>query len=111
MQLPTCPSFRTVLSIFDLDVLYGSVDGQKLGVERPTVKARHSRKCFGRGKGVVGYTLLCNHVPLHLGERTQLLSWEYSYPIGDQISAKLKGNPDFVPYPLSVDMPFTISSG
>ncbi|MFM7348816.1 MAG: Tn3 family transposase [Erythrobacter sp.] len=49
---------------FDLETLYGSVDGQKFGVERPTVKARHSRKYFGRGKGVVAYTLLCNHVPL-----------------------------------------------
>jgi TnpA family transposase len=45
--------------------LYGAVDGQKFGVERPTVKARHSRKYFGRGKGVVAYTLLCNHVPLN----------------------------------------------
>ena len=45
-------------------MLYGSVDGQKFGVERPTVKARYSRKYFGRGKGVVAYTLLCNHVPL-----------------------------------------------
>ena len=44
--------------------VYGAVDGQKFGVERPTVKARHSRKYFGRGKGVVAYTLLCNHVPL-----------------------------------------------
>jgi TnpA family transposase len=50
---------------FDLNVLYGAVDGQKLGVERPTVKARYSRKYFGRGKGVVAYTLLCNHVPLN----------------------------------------------
>src|SRR5438270_11310966 len=50
---------------FDLDVLYGSVDGQKFGVERPTVKARYSRKYFGRGKGVVAYTLLCNPVPLN----------------------------------------------
>src|SRR5574337_160536 len=33
--------------------LYGAVDGQKFGVERPTVKARYSRKYFGRGKGVV----------------------------------------------------------
>jgi len=49
---------------FDLDRLYGSVDGQKFGVERPTVKARHSRKYFGRGTGGVAYTLLCNHVPL-----------------------------------------------
>jgi TnpA family transposase len=49
---------------FDLDALYGAVDGQKFGMERPTVKARYSRKYFGRGKGVVAYTLLCNHVPL-----------------------------------------------
>jgi Domain of unknown function (DUF4158)/Tn3 transposase DDE domain len=35
---------------FDLDVLYGAVDGQKFGVERPTVKARYSHKYFGRGK-------------------------------------------------------------
>jgi len=49
---------------FDLETLYASVDGQKFGVPRPTVKARHSRKYFGRGKGVVAYTLLCNHVPL-----------------------------------------------
>jgi hypothetical protein len=49
---------------FGLDTLYGSVDGQKLEVEWPTVKARHSRKYFGRGKGVVAYTMLCNHVPL-----------------------------------------------
>lgn len=58
------------LSIFphyslDLGTLYGSVDGQKFSVQRPTVKARYSRKYFGRGKGVVAYTLLCNHVPLN----------------------------------------------
>jgi len=50
---------------FDLGALYGSVDGQKLGVSRPTVKARHSVKYFGSGKGVVAYSLLCNHVPLN----------------------------------------------
>jgi TnpA family transposase len=49
---------------FDPDALYGGVDGQKFGVERPTIKARYSKKYFGRGKGVVAYTLLCNHVPL-----------------------------------------------
>jgi len=58
--LPIFPHYS-----FDLDVLYGAVDGQKFGVERPTVKARYSRKYFGRGKGVVAYTLLCNHVPLN----------------------------------------------
>ena len=57
--LPVFPHYS-----FDLETLYGSVDGQKFGVEHPTVKARHSRKYFGRGKGVVAYTLLCNHVPL-----------------------------------------------
>jgi Tn3 transposase DDE domain len=43
---------------FDLGVLYGSVDCQKFSVERPIVKARYSRKYFGRGKGVVAYTML-----------------------------------------------------
>src|SRR6202049_1544507 len=57
--LPIFPHYS-----FELDALYGAVDGQKFGAERPTVKARHSRKYFGRGKGVVAYTLLCNHVPL-----------------------------------------------
>ena len=58
-ELPIFPHYS-----FGLDTLYGSVDGQKFGVERPTVRARHSRKYFGRGTGVVAYTLLCNHVPL-----------------------------------------------
>ncbi|MCP4300154.1 MAG: Tn3 family transposase [Gammaproteobacteria bacterium] len=57
--LPIFPHYS-----FDLDALYSAVDGQKFGVEQPTIKARHSRKYFGRGKGVVAYTLLCNHVPL-----------------------------------------------
>jgi hypothetical protein len=58
-DLPIFPYYS-----FDLETLYGAVDGQKFGVERPTAKARHSRKYFGRGKGVVAYTLLCNHVSL-----------------------------------------------
>ena len=58
-ELPIFPHYS-----FDLYALYGAVDGQKFGVDRPTVKARYSRKYFGRGKGVVAYTLLCNHVPL-----------------------------------------------
>ncbi|MEB0134584.1 Tn3 family transposase [Actimicrobium sp. CCC2.4] len=58
--LPVFPHYS-----FDLDALYGAVDGQKLGVERPTVKARSSRKYFARGKGVVAYTMLCNHIPLN----------------------------------------------
>lgn len=58
-ELPIFPHYS-----FDLETLYGAVDGQKFSVERPTVTARYSRKYFGRGKGVVAYTLLCNHVPL-----------------------------------------------
>ncbi|GIU51713.1 hypothetical protein TUM4438_42300 [Shewanella sairae] len=50
---------------FDPETLYGAVDGQKFGVERSTVKARYSRKYFGRGKGMVAYTLLCNHIPIN----------------------------------------------
>ena len=60
-QLPIFEHF-----MFDMEntMLYGSVDGQKFSMERPNIQARHSRKYFGRGKGVVAYTLLCNHVPL-----------------------------------------------
>src|SRR4051795_10382002 len=38
--------------------------GMKFAVAVPTAKARHSRKYFGTGRGVVAYTLLANHVPL-----------------------------------------------
>ena len=48
----------------DLNILYGGVDGQKFEVESPTIKARHSKKHFGKGKGVVAYTLLFNHISL-----------------------------------------------
>jgi TnpA family transposase len=63
-QLPIFPFYS-----FDLDVLYGSVDGQKFSVADPTVKARHSRKYFGKDRGVVAYSLLANHVAL----QTELL--------------------------------------
>lgn len=49
---------------FDLDVLYGGVDGQKFEAETPTIKTRYSKKYFRKGKGVVAYTILANHVPL-----------------------------------------------
>ena len=49
---------------FNTEILYGGVDGQKFESATPTIKARYSRKYFGRGKGVVAYTLLANHVPL-----------------------------------------------
>ncbi len=55
-DLPIFPYFS-----FDLTTLYGSVDGQKMEVEYPTIKARYSKKYFGRGKGVVSYGMLVNH--------------------------------------------------
>ncbi len=48
----------------DLNILYGGVDGQKYEVDHPTTKARNSKKYFKKGKGVVAYTLLANHIPL-----------------------------------------------
>ena len=67
-------TFISSLPIFpyysiDMDVLYGSVDGQKFAAAAPTLKARHSRKYFGKDRGVVAYTLLANHVAL----QTELL--------------------------------------
>ncbi|MBA8667714.1 Tn3 family transposase [Holosporaceae bacterium 'Namur'] len=49
---------------FDLEVLYGGLDGQKFEAETPTIKTRYSKKYFRKGKGIVAYTLLANHVPL-----------------------------------------------
>ncbi len=49
----------------ELGTLYAAVDGQKFSVEHPMIKARGSKKYFGRGKGVVAYTMLCNHIPLN----------------------------------------------
>ena len=63
-QLPIFPYYS-----FDLEVLYGSVDGQKFGAADPTLKARFSRKYFGKDRGIVAYSLLANHVPL----QTELL--------------------------------------
>ena len=49
---------------FDLDILYGSVDGQKYETTTPTARARYSRKYYKKGRGVVAYTLLSNHIPI-----------------------------------------------
>lgn len=49
---------------FDRDLLYGAFDGQKFEMITPTAKARHSRKYYKKGRGVVAYTLLSNHVPI-----------------------------------------------
>jgi TnpA family transposase len=63
-SLPIFPYYS-----IDMEVLYGSVDGQKFAAANPTLKARHSRKYFGKDRGVVAYTLLANHVAL----QTELL--------------------------------------
>ncbi|MGB4192165.1 MAG: Tn3 family transposase [Rickettsiales bacterium] len=47
---------------FEMNVLYGAVDGQKYELANTTLNARYSKK--HKGKGVVAYTLLCNHIPL-----------------------------------------------
>jgi TnpA family transposase len=59
-MLPVFPYYS-----LELGELYAAVDGQKFSAERPTIKARASKKYFGLGKGVVAYTLLCNHIPLN----------------------------------------------
>jgi TnpA family transposase len=63
-SLPIFPYYS-----IDMDVLYGSVDGQKFSAASPTLKARYSRKYFGKDRGVVAFTLLANHVAL----QTELL--------------------------------------
>ena len=50
----------------DVDELYGGVDGQKFEAETPTIKTRYSKKYFRKGKGIVAYTLLSNHIPLQV---------------------------------------------
>jgi TnpA family transposase len=47
-----------------LQGLYGALDGQKFEATTPTTKARHSQKYFAKGKGVVAFTLLSNHLPI-----------------------------------------------
>ena len=59
------PHLRRATAVFR----YGSVDGQKFGAADPTVKARYSRKYFGKDRGVVAFSLLANHVAL----QTELL--------------------------------------
>jgi TnpA family transposase len=58
-KLPIFPYYS-----LDLIELYSSVDGQKYNVRHPTTKARNSKKYFRKGKGVVAYTWLVNHIPL-----------------------------------------------
>jgi TnpA family transposase len=58
-KMPIFPDYS-----LDMAILYGGVDGQKYEVENHTLKARRSKKYFKKGKGVVAYTMLVNHIPL-----------------------------------------------
>ena len=60
-QMPIFPLYS-----LDLAILYGGVDGQKFEVKTPTIKARYSKKYFKKGKGVVAFTMLANHIPLQV---------------------------------------------
>jgi TnpA family transposase len=56
------PIFRS----YDLgEVIHSSSDGQKFETRLHTINARHSPKYFGLQKGVVGYTLVANHIPVN----------------------------------------------
>lgn len=56
------PMFRH----YDIDgVLHSSSDGQKFETGINTINARYSPKYFGLKKGVVSYSLVANHVPMH----------------------------------------------
>ena len=59
--LPIFPCYS-----IDLLLLFSGVDGQKFTVKYETAMARHSKKYFGKVKGVVAYTLLSCHIPLQL---------------------------------------------
>jgi len=45
--------------------IHASIDGQKVETKNHTIKARHSKKYFGLGKGVVSIKLVANHVPIN----------------------------------------------
>jgi len=54
-----------IFHVYDLGgVLHSSSDGQKFETALPTINARHLPKYFGLHKGVVGYTLVVNHIPV-----------------------------------------------
>jgi TnpA family transposase len=45
--------------------IHSSSDGQKVETQKDTINARHSPKYFGLSKGVSGYTLVSNNVPVN----------------------------------------------
>lgn len=67
MRLVNAASTLDIFSHYTFDnlqALFGALDGQKFEAMTPTAKARHSRKYFAKGRGVVAYTLLSNHIPI-----------------------------------------------
>lgn len=55
------PLFRA----YDLGgVIHSSSDGQKFATDHDTLKAQHSPKYFGLGKGVVSLSLVASHIPV-----------------------------------------------
>ncbi len=82
---------------FDLNAIYGAVDGQKYELEYATLKARHSTK--HKGRGVVAYTLLSNHIPL----QTQVIGGNEheSYYVYDILQSNTS---DIKPSAISGDM-------
>ena len=51
---------------YDLgDALHSSSDGQKFETRLHTINARYSPKYFGLHKGIVAYTMVANHIPIH----------------------------------------------
>ena len=55
------PLFRA----YDLGgVIHSSSDGQKFATDHDTLKAQHSPKYYGLGKGVVSISLVASHIPL-----------------------------------------------
>ena len=47
------------------EAVHSSSDGQKVETRINTINARYSPKYFGLKKGVVSYSLVANHVPVH----------------------------------------------
>jgi TnpA family transposase len=51
---------------YDLNHLaHGSVDGQKRSTRQDTFMSRYSKKYFALGKGVVGLSMIYNHIPIN----------------------------------------------
>ncbi len=63
------------------------------------MKARSSRKYFGRGKGVVAYTLICNHVPLN-----GYLIGAHEYEAHHMFDIWYRNSSDIVPTAITGDM-------